>query len=169
MDLKQGLSKREHSCMRAWFTWINKLWFGPVLAKSSVSLLQVYEGSKKTAVSNGFWVHWESRACDLLLSISLNVCLAQKEAWEQQAEKMHREQPSTVVTRMGKPEYTPCSTNLEHGQIQFWKTYQDINIWWIWFTVSSSPCDHACLPCKFAQALTASLYLAWITVQMNFG
>lgn len=45
--------------------------------------------------------------------------LAQKEAWEQQAEKMHREQPSTVVTQMGKPKYTPCPANLERGQIQF--------------------------------------------------
>lgn len=46
--------------------------------------------------------------------------LAQKEAWEQQAEKMHSEQPSTVVTQMGKPKYTPCPANLEQGQIQFW-------------------------------------------------
>lgn len=62
------------------------------------------------------------------LSIPLNMYLAQKEAWEQQAEKMHREQPSTVVTQMGKPKYTPCTTSLEHGRVQFWKTYQDINI-----------------------------------------
>lgn len=67
----------------------------------------------------------------MLLSISLNMYLAQKEAWEQRAERMQGEQPSTVVTQMGKPalsKYTPCSTNLEQDQMQFWKTYQDINI-----------------------------------------
>lgn len=35
----------------------------------------------------GFWVHSESRAYDLLLSISLNMYLAQKEAWERRAER----------------------------------------------------------------------------------
>lgn len=35
--------------------------------------------------------------------------------------EMQGEQPSTVVTQMGKPalwKYTPCSTNLERDQIQ---------------------------------------------------
>lgn len=55
----QGLSEREHSCMRAWFTWINKLWFGPALTKkkkkrSSVPPPRLCEGSKKKkSVSNG--------------------------------------------------------------------------------------------------------------------
>lgn len=54
--------------------------------------------------------------------------LAQKEAWEQQAENMQGEQPCTVVTQMGEPKYTPCPTILEHSQIQSWMStiYLDI-------------------------------------------
>lgn len=37
------------------------------------------------SVSNECWGRRESRACDLLFSISLNMYLAQKEAWELQA------------------------------------------------------------------------------------
>lgn len=127
MNPKQGLSEREHSCMRAWFTWINKLWFGPVLTKSKVQFL--CSGSIKVvkkSVSNGFGVHWESGAYDLLLSISLNMYLAQKEAWEQWAERCRESGPALWSHRWGN----------QHSQNtlpapQIWsriKYSQDINI-----------------------------------------
>lgn len=133
MGLKQRLSEREHSCS-AKFTWINKLWFGPALTKSKVQFLCSSSIKVvKKAVSNGFGVHSESRAYDLLLSISLNMYLAQKEAWEQWAERCRESGPALWSHRWGNQHSQntlPAPQIWSRIKYSFGKHIRILILWW---------------------------------------
>lgn len=89
-------------------------------------------------------MHSESRAYDLLLSISLNMYLAQKEAWERRGRERCRESsPALWSHRWGNQhsENTLPAPQIWSGiKYSLWKTYQDINIM-VEIDLSSSSCD----------------------------